>query len=219
MDPFAAKSSPALEAAIGERAKACGIELDTSAVEALALHARRVREQSASLHLTSINDPVEFLERHPGESLEGAALLDPAVEGVMVDLGSGNGYPGLPVAAARPGLVPVLIEAAKRKAAFLQEVVEAAFPGGRVLERQVQRASDLEDLGPVRVVVTRAAGDWDRVLPRLSSSLTPDGTLLVWAGAHMEAVHKRRAWSRYRLAEQRSLPGRDRSWIWRFERA
>jgi 16S rRNA (guanine527-N7)-methyltransferase len=178
-----------------------------------------VRERSAELHLTSITAPAEFLERHLGESFEGAALLDPAVEGVMLDLGSGNGYPGLPVAAARPGLKPLLVEAAARKASFLRGVVAQGFAGGAVLQRQVQRAPDLEDVALVRVLVTRAAGDWERVLPRLASCLEPDGTLLVWAGAHMETVHRRKAWARYRLAERKSLPGRDRSWVWRFESA
>jgi 16S rRNA (guanine527-N7)-methyltransferase len=218
-DLFSVATAPALEAAIGDRARACGIELSDEAVEFLALHARCVRERNTELSLTSIIDPAEFLERHLGESFEGAALLDADVEGVMLDLGSGNGYPGLPVAVARPGLTPFLVEASMRKAAFLRVLVEEAQLDSEVVERQVQRAADLEGVGPIHVLVTRAAGAWDRILPRLAPSMAPEGTLLVWAGDHMKVVKDREAWSRYHLAERKPLPGRDRSWIWRFNLA
>jgi len=203
--------------AIRARAEKCGVALSEMNLAALALHARRVRERSDELHLTSIRDPEEFVERHLGESLEGAAMLDPDVAGALLDLGSGNGYPGLAVAAARPGLRPMLSEASSRKAAFLRDLVDEAFPGGAVLERQIQRAPDVQDVAPFRVIVTRAAGGWERILPRLASTLESGGCLLVWAGQQMEAVARRAAWARYRIADKRALPGRDRSWVWRFE--
>jgi 16S rRNA (guanine527-N7)-methyltransferase len=213
---FRAGDASGLGFAIARRAEAAGVGLGERAARALALQAIRVRERNDELSLTAIRDPEEFLERHLGESFEGAAMLPEEMEGLLLDLGSGNGYPGLPVAAARPGLSPLLVEASARKTAFLREVVAEAFPGAAVLHRQVQRPADLEDVGPLRVLVTRAAGAWDRVLPRLAPALDPQGTMLVWAGVHMETVLDRSAWRRYRLIERKPLPGRDRSWVWRF---
>ena len=218
-DLFSPASSPRLIQTIGERAKKCGLELPQAALAALALHARRVRERNDDLHLTSIHDPREFVERHLGESFEGAAMLEPGMGGSLLDLGSGNGYPGLAVASARPGLRPLLAEAARAKAAFLRGVVEEAFPGGAVLEGQVQRPADLGGSGPFSAIVTRALGNWERVLPRLASALDSRGTLLVWTGAQMETVATRKAWGRFRLVERKPLPGRERSWVWRFETA
>ena len=218
LDLSSPDSSPRLMRAIRERAETCGLALPESVLSALALHARRVHERNEELHLTSIRDPREFVERHLGESFEGAAMLEPGIAGAMLDLGSGNGYPGLAVAAARPGLRPLLAEAARAKAAFLAGVIEEAFAGGEVLEAQVQRPADLGDAGPFRVIVTRALGNWERVLPRLAPVLAPAGSLLVWAGLQMESVTSRQAWKRYRLVERRALPGRERSWVWRFER-
>lgn len=215
-DLFAPASAPRLIQAIRERAERCGVELSEDALAALAMHARRVRERGDELHLTAIRDPREHLERHLGECFEGAAMLAPDIAGALLDVGSGNGYPGLAVAAARPGLRPLLSEASARKAAFLRHVVEEAFPGAAVLERHVQRAADLADVLPFRVILTRAAGGWERILPRLAAALEPAGSLLVWAGEQMESVARRTAWSRYRLVERKPLPGRDRSWIWRF---
>jgi 16S rRNA (guanine527-N7)-methyltransferase len=212
-DPFAGFN---LERAIAERAAACGIDLAAARVAALARHARTVLLSNAALHLTSITEPSEFLERHLGESFEGAALLPADVEGELLDLGSGNGYPGLPLAAARPGLRPHLVEASEQKAGFLCEAVDEGFPGGSVIDRRVQRGDDLPAGLTIRVLVTRAAGDWKRVVPRLRSRIESGGDLLVWAGEKAEEISGRSAWRVYRLVERRPLPGRDRSWVWRF---
>ena len=134
----------------------------------------------------------------------------------MLDLGSGNGYPGLAVVSARPGLRPLLAEASVRKAEFLRQVLGAAFPDGEVLQRQVQRPADLAGVDPLRAIVTRAAGSWERILPRLAACLQPEGTLLVWAGPQMEPVMERKAWQRYRYVERCALPGREHSWVWQF---
>jgi 16S rRNA G527 N7-methylase RsmG len=195
---------------IADRASACSVLLTSDASLRIARHMRRVLEAEPSLHLTSISDPRECLERHIGESIEGAALLDPDVAGDMLDLGSGNGY---------PGLRPHLAETSRRKAAFLRTVIEESFPNGKVIEKQIQRAVDLADEPSFVVVATRAMGNWERVLPRLASRMTAGARLLVWAGEQMEAVSSRTAWRRFRRVERRPIPGRDRSWIWSFEPA
>jgi 16S rRNA (guanine527-N7)-methyltransferase len=213
-DPFAGFP---LEAAISKRGAAAGIDLGDRAA-GLAAHARAVLRADPRLHLTAVTDPAQFLERHLGESFEGAALLDPGAAGILLDLGSGNGYPGLPLAAARALLRPLLAEASVRKAEFLRgALAEAGFADGRVFEGQLQRPSDLPPLeGPLRVVAARAAGGWERVLPRLHSILSGDGEILLWAGEEVEAVRRREVWRRFELVERRPLPGRERSWVWKF---
>ena len=109
----------ALEEAIRNEAASRQIAIDDESVDALVRHARAVLAANPRLHLTSITDPGEFVSRHIGEAFEGAARLAPDIAGAMLDLGSGNGYPGLPLALARPGLRAILAEAKGRKAAFL----------------------------------------------------------------------------------------------------
>lgn len=209
-------SSFPFERRIRDRAGASGIELGVEHVEALAHHARAVIAAPANLHLSAIRDPEEFLERHLGEAFEGAAMLRDNADGKLIDLGSGNGYPGLPLAAARPGLHVVLVEVSERKSEFLSTVVSQWFPGVVVDRRHVQRAPDLEGLVPARVIATRAMGGWERILPRLAPGLGVDGELLVWAGDALEKISSRAAWGRLKLRERRALPGRERSWVWRF---
>lgn len=206
-----------LERRVVARAERCGIALADAAAHFVAEHARAVLASAPALHLTAIATLEEFLERHVGESFEGAAMLAPDAAGAMLDLGTGNGYPALPLWAARPGLAPVLVEASARRAAFLREVLAAGPAGATVHDAQVQRAPDLPGEVAFRVVTTRAMGGWERVLPRLEARLAPDAELLVWAGTSAEVVARRAAWQRrYRLADRRALPGRERSWVWRF---
>jgi len=205
-----------LERRIRAVAEHLAIPLEDAAIEALARHAAAVLEAPHALHLTAIRDPGEFVDRHVGEALQGAARIDPAATGVLLDLGSGNGYPGLPIGFARPALQTVLVESAPRKAHFLQDLGAARPPGSVVLERQVQRAADLADFGPVRVLVTRAMGGWERIVPRLRRALAPGADVLVWAGAPTEAVARRTAWSVFDLRARHALEGRDLSWIWHF---
>jgi 16S rRNA (guanine527-N7)-methyltransferase len=219
-DPFSVVPGFDLEARIRARASACGVEVPDAAVPGLAHHARAVLRESKQLHLTSINDPEEFFERHIGEAFEGAAMLSPDAAGLYLDIGSGNGYPGIPLAAARPGLRLLMAEASVRKAEFLRAVVrDAPFPAAAVLELQVQRASDLEGVDPARLITSRAMGGWPKILPRLRNCLVPDGEILAWAGNEAETIARREVWKKFRLEDRRALPDREQSWIWRFRPA
>jgi 16S rRNA (guanine527-N7)-methyltransferase len=194
---------------IEARATTAGLVLPKGAADHVAAHARLVLESPAALHLTTIRDPEVFLERHVGEAFEGASRVDPSRSGPLVDLGSGNGYPGIPIALARPGLRVVLVESSRRKSDFLRRALVSAALDGTVLERRVQRASDLEAVAPIEVLVTRAAEGWDAVVPRLASAFRPGGTALIWSGAAARAIVTRASWRRrFELVGAHELPGR-----------
>jgi 16S rRNA (guanine527-N7)-methyltransferase len=207
-------SGPAFpfEDVIAARAKAAGIELAHASARALADHARLVLARNAVLNLTAITSPANFVERHLGEAFEGAALIPAAISGRLIDLGSGNGYPGIPLAHARPGLTPYLAESNGKKAGFLRAALDAAgLLHGQVLERSVQRGDDLDEVRPIAVLATRAMGGWERIVPKLSGCLGPEGRILVWAGENFAEVSRRASWSKLKTLAWRPLPGRDRA--------
>lgn len=74
--------------------------------------------------LTALTDPAEMRRVHLDDALAAAKLLE---SGPVVDVGSGGGSPGIPLAAARPDLDFVLLEATGKKCAFLEEQA-AGFP-------------------------------------------------------------------------------------------
>lgn len=77
---------------------------------------------NARTNLTAIRDEEGILRRHMAESIACARALPEGI-GSLLDLGSGAGFPGLPVALCRPEIAVTLAESQNKKAAFLREAV------------------------------------------------------------------------------------------------
>ncbi|MBZ5568653.1 MAG: 16S rRNA (guanine(527)-N(7))-methyltransferase RsmG [Acidobacteriia bacterium] len=81
---------------------------------------------NARINLTAVRQPEQIVCRHFGESLFAARHLHPQLtpgKSQVVDIGSGAGFPGLPIKIYDPGLRVTLLESKHRKATFLREVV------------------------------------------------------------------------------------------------
>src|SRR5580704_11423348 len=72
--------------------------------------------------LTTITDPLDIVRFHFGESMFGASAV-PMKEGRLADVGTGAGFPGLPLKLLQPSLDLVLIESNAKKASFLSECI------------------------------------------------------------------------------------------------
>ena len=81
--------------------------------------------------LTAVDDPVEARRVHLEESLAAVPFVE-RYAGTVVDVGSGGGAPGIPIAAALPAREVVLLEATRRKCDFLESVARG-FPNVRVV--------------------------------------------------------------------------------------
>lgn len=90
------------------------------------IYAERLLEQGRRAGLTSAADRGRIHTRHFAESLALLAALEAAgvLQSPVVDIGTGAGFPGLPMKIARPELELVLVEATGKKARFLQALVE-----------------------------------------------------------------------------------------------
>ena len=103
------------------RARLTGIvDLSPSQIAALEAHYQLLVRWNESLNLTRVEKLEEVVERHYCESVFLAAHLPPG-ELRIADIGSGAGFPGFPVAIARPECQITLIESHQRKAVFLRE--------------------------------------------------------------------------------------------------
>ncbi|MBZ5511951.1 MAG: 16S rRNA (guanine(527)-N(7))-methyltransferase RsmG [Acidobacteriia bacterium] len=85
---------------------------------------------NARINLTAVRDPEQIVTRHFGESLFAARHLYPFCslatgDWHLLDIGSGPGFPGLPIKIWAPALSTTLLESNQRKATFLREVVRA----------------------------------------------------------------------------------------------
>ncbi len=127
------------------------------------------------------------VERHYGESLAALPLLSKR-QGVILDLGSGAGFPGFVLAVARPQVGVTLVEANGRKWSFLKSVCRSAALSSQCLNARVG-ATPIEGL-PQRIdwITTRAVRFEDLGLPALLPRLVIGGSLLLWGGAENPAL-------------------------------
>lgn len=117
---------------------------------------------NARVNLTGLREPEQIVERHFGESFFVARrLIEPGWCGKVIDVGSGAGFPGVPIAMwAEQGEV-MLIESNSKKAAFLNEVVRALQLNNVQIVNQ--RAEVFR--GQAELVTMRAVERFERSLP------------------------------------------------------
>jgi 16S rRNA (guanine527-N7)-methyltransferase len=163
-----------------------GLTLDPSRRAALATQARLLLAWNAAINLTSITDPALVAVRHVLDSLSAVPLLAARGAGLRIcDIGSGAGYPGLPLAIALPDSQVVLVESTTKKARFLEAAVEAAGLSARVdvvAARAEAVAADVRrgSVEPFDVVTARAVGDLAELVELAFPLLRTGGALVAW---------------------------------------
>jgi 16S rRNA (guanine527-N7)-methyltransferase len=159
-----------------------GLTINDHVRAAILDHLRLLLAWTASINLTSVRDPVAAVRVHILDSLAAAPLLRERQVTGFVDIGSGGGYPGLPLAIALPAARSVLVESVGKKARFLQTTVAAlglestirVFPG---------RAEDLVGTaarGSWPAVVGRAIGSLSELVELAMPLLSRNGVLVAW---------------------------------------
>jgi 16S rRNA (guanine527-N7)-methyltransferase len=132
------------------------------------------------ISLTAIRDPLEILYRHFCESMY-AAVAVPVENGRLADVGSGAGFPGLPLKILRPDLHVFLIESNIKKATFLAEVIrELGLKDTRVLVNRYQGLG--EEVVPLDYVCSRAVGEFGPFLAWASSERIAANQVILWIG-------------------------------------
>ena len=156
------------------------------------------------INLTAIRDPLEVLYRHFCESMYGAVVI-PLEKCRLADVGSGAGFPGLPIKIIRPELDLVLVESNIKKATFLTEVVrELGLESVRVLVRRFEELS--EELAPVDVVCARALGDFEPFLEWASSPTLGTERIALWIGGQDTAIVRQLPLEGWEWEEPKPLP-------------
>lgn len=98
------------------------IALTSQQIAALVQGYGLVLSANEHLNLTRLIEPEAYWEKHLWDSLQGLALLELPSEGRAIDVGSGAGFPGIPLAICLPTWQFTLLDSTQRKVAFLQEL-------------------------------------------------------------------------------------------------
>ena len=151
-------------------------------VPALSLYLDLLLRWNERTNLTAIRDPEQIVERHFGESLFAARVLAIRVAdgSTVLDIGSGAGFPGLPLQLALPHLKVTLAESQGKKSAFLREAIRLT---GANAEVWPARAQDLPSGRRFGAVTMRAVDRPEQAIDEAGRRLVPGGYLLHLCGA------------------------------------
>lgn len=176
-------------------------------------HASLLLHWNERLHLTSVTDPFDVVRRHFAESLLAAPWV--GTGDALLDLGTGGGFPGLPLHMARGDGSLLLVESSTRKSVFLETVVSRCrLTSARVINRHARRVADLSDLAPIDVLVTRAVTDPHERVAWLRSLTRPGGRGIFFVGDEgRSSVEREAKAARLETAAVRRIPSTKASWL------
>jgi 16S rRNA (guanine527-N7)-methyltransferase len=125
---------------------------------------------------TTVRQPARVLDDHFADSLVALELDAVRRATAIADLGSGAGFPGLPLALALPASEVLLLDSAARRAAFIERAIEACgIPNARAV-------TWTEGMGRFDLVTARALAPLDVVAEYAAPLLRIGGSLAVWRG-------------------------------------
>jgi 16S rRNA (guanine527-N7)-methyltransferase len=133
------------------------------------------------INLTSISTAEECVTRHFGESFMISRRVK--LRGLLLDIGTGAGFPGLALKLIAPQLEVVLLEPVAKKRAFLKEVARACgMSTVQVVGSRLDEFARSEQGRTFDIITARAVGGLELLIPAAKGLLRPDGHLCLWVG-------------------------------------
>jgi len=174
----AAALSEDLQGQIAAGCRSLQLAVSTAALAQLADYVGLLAKWSKVYNLTAVRQPQRMVTRHLLDSL---AVVPFLIEGSLLDVGTGAGLPGVPIAIARPDLAVTLLDANAKKLRFVRQAVAELRLGNvevvqaRMQEYQPGRAFDM--------VISRAVSSLEELYRQSRHLLAPRGRMLFMKGA------------------------------------
>lgn len=162
-----------LDAAAGE----LGVPLPARALQQFEDYLALLAKWNRVHNLTAIREPTKWVSHHLLDSL---AVVQHLPTGSLIDVGSGAGLPGIPIAVACPSRPVVLLDSSHKKCAFLRQVVaELRLANVSVISARVEMYRPAEKF---EVVISRAFSDLSEFAASARHLCAPSGRLLAMKG-------------------------------------
>jgi 16S rRNA (guanine527-N7)-methyltransferase len=202
-----------------------GVEPDSQLLGQLQRYLDLLVRWNARINLTAIRDPEQMVTRHFGESLFAARVLaqrkpqgsqagsdsvaaSPPLSTAelehptMADVGSGAGFPGIPIKLALPQIQLTLIESQGKKATFLREALRTLqLDGVQVFSGRAEAWGNTAD-----IVTLRAVEQFERTLSMAAKLVAPGGRLCLLIGRGRVETARALAGGEWTWAEPEAVP-------------
>ena len=172
-------------------AREMGFSLDPGQVDLMVIHGRELLAWNKVTNLTALKDPSELAEK---QFLDALSLVhEIPADARVLDVGSGGGFPGIPLKIVRPDLHIMLIDARRKKVSFLKHVIRDLDMAN--IEAHHVRAEDLAHvMGHQRVrfdtVVSKAVADLSGLFEVCWPQVHEHGRLIAMQGQCKERAIK-----------------------------
>lgn len=173
---------------LSEGAAAIGVPLEKTEMDLFALYHRELLLWNRRINLVSQQTSREIVIRHFVDSLTPAQWIE-SPEGLLIDLGSGGGFPGIPLRIALPRLKLTLVESSRKKTSFLAHIVRTLKLDNVTIirERVDPLIGEPVCAGAFDTVLSRAAFKLPELLRMASFFLKPEGLLIAMKGPDPQA--------------------------------
>lgn len=175
----AASQDPALAVILARGVEQMGLPLSTAVQEKLLTYVGLLAKWNRVYNLTAVRDPAEMVTRHLLDSLSVAPYLRGSR---VLDVGSGAGLPGIPLALAKPEWEFVLLDSNRKKTRFItQSCIELGLANVRIESRRIE-----DYLPQVRFdsVISRAFSELSAMLAATGRLCKPEGSMLAMKGEY-----------------------------------
>jgi len=167
---------------ISNGAEKIAVSIHPSVVDQFARHAGELLRWNAKTNLTALTDPLEIAVHHFLDSAAVAPYILPT--DTMLDIGSGGGFPGIPLKLLHPSIDTLLIDGSRKKVSFLKHLIR--YLGLKNTDASHSRAESMAVSAgrPKRfsVIISRALADLKTFAGYALPLLTPEGRIIAMRG-------------------------------------
>ena len=189
MKPGMEIGSAEWKAVIMDGAAKLGIEVSEEQAGLFSVHAREILLWNRRINLTAVTDPFEMAVKHYLDSIAAIPFIKPGAS--LLDVGSGAGFPGIPLKVMRPSLNMTLLEARRKRANFLKHVLRTLdMVDVSVRHQRLEKEAEL--ISPENgfdVIVSRAFSNLESFAVQALPLLNPGGCLVAYKGARGDGLH------------------------------
>jgi 16S rRNA (guanine527-N7)-methyltransferase len=166
--------------------KGLGVTVSLGMIRQMETHVREMLFWNRTTNLTSITDPYEVAVKHVVDSGAAALLFDGNEQ--VLDLGTGGGFPGIPLKIIRPSLSMTLVDSSRKKVSFLKQAIRSLrLENIRAVEgRGEELAGSSDHLGRYDVVISRAFSGLDLMIPMALPFLKEEGRIIAMKGRDVD---------------------------------
>ena len=177
------------KAVIMDGAAKLGLAVSEEQAGLFAVHAREMALWNRRINLTAVTDPFEMAVKHYLDAIPAIPFIKPGAS--LLDVGSGAGFPGIPLKVMRPSLNMALLEARRKRANFLKHVLRTLdMVDVSVRHQRLEKEAEL--IFPENgfdVIVSRAFSNLESFAVQALPLLNPGGCLVAYKGARGDGLH------------------------------